>query len=175
MDAFQELFGNVTVAQLILYGTAIGFMYGIFVKVKKYFTDKAIQDTKRDEEIQEAITAVRSLPGYRQQSLEIQKQLNDDIKALRTGQEENNRRLNQMEDDMKRRKRNELKDKLLQSYRYYSNHVHNPAQTWTVMEADAFWSLFKDYEDMGGNGFVHSIIQPAMNKLTVVQMDEVKE
>ena len=172
MDAFQQLFGDVTVGQIVLYLTAFGFLYAMFCKVRKYFTDKALQDSQRDKDIKEAISAARSLPGYREQSLQIQKKLNDDISALRKGQEENNQRLTKMEEDMNRRKRNELKDKLLQSYRYYANPEHNPSQSWTVMEADAFWALFKDYEDIGGNGFVHSVIQPAMNKLTIVQIDE---
>ena len=41
------------------------------------------------------------------------------------------------------------------------------------MEAEAFWELFGEYEDRGGNSYMHSVVQPAMNKLTVLEMDEV--
>lgn len=40
------------------------------------------------------------------------------------------------------------------------------------MEAEAFWELFKEYEDRGGNGYVHSVVQPAMNELTVRSLED---
>ena len=38
------------------------------------------------------------------------------------------------------------------------------------MEAHAFWAMFRDYEELGGNDYVHKIVQPAMNKLKVVPL-----
>lgn len=35
------------------------------------------------------------------------------------------------------------------------------------MEAEAFWGLFRDYEEAGGNGYMHSVVQPAMTELIV--------
>lgn len=67
---------------------------------------------------------------------------------------------------------NELRDRLLQMYRYYTSKVTNPSGTWNEMEADAFWNLFGDYEAKGGNGHMHTVVQPAMNKLTVIKLDE---
>ena len=40
------------------------------------------------------------------------------------------------------------------------------------MEADVFWATFADYENLGGNGFMHSDVQPAMNALEIVKMDD---
>ena len=37
------------------------------------------------------------------------------------------------------------------------------------MEAEAFWELFKDYEEDGGNGYIHSVVRPAMNLLRIVE------
>ena len=45
-------------------------------------------------------------------------------------------------------------------------------QAWTEMEADSFWEQFSEYEDNGGNGHMHTIVQPAMNKLSVIKMDD---
>jgi hypothetical protein len=39
------------------------------------------------------------------------------------------------------------------------------------MEQHAFTELVKDYEDLGGNDYVHSTVVPAMNELEVVKMD----
>ena len=36
------------------------------------------------------------------------------------------------------------------------------------MEATVFWELFHDYEKLGGDGFVHGTIEPAMRALPVL-------
>lgn len=77
-----------------------------------------------------------------------------------------------MEEIQKRQKRNELRDRLLQSYRYYTDRRRNPKQVWNRMEAEAFWELFGDYEAAGGDGYIHTVVQPAMNLLKIVEMDE---
>ena len=68
-----------------------------------------------------------------------------------------------MEEENRRRERNKLRDRILQSYRYYTSPEKNPMRAWSEMEADAFWKIFKDYEDLDGDGYVHSEVQPAMN------------
>ena len=38
------------------------------------------------------------------------------------------------------------------------------------MEAESYWALFGDYEDLGGDGYMHTVVQPEMNKLDVIDM-----
>ena len=38
------------------------------------------------------------------------------------------------------------------------------------MESESFWELFKDYEEMDGDGYVHTDVQPAMNQLEIIEM-----
>ena len=78
-----------------------------------------------------------------------------------------------MENDSKKRELNKLYDTLLQSYNYYTNKEKNPMQAWTKMESKAFWDLFTDYEDMGGDGYMHTVVQPAMLLLTVIEMNDI--
>ena len=40
------------------------------------------------------------------------------------------------------------------------------------MESQSFWSMFSDYEDLGGDGFVHSTVEPAMRALEVIDMND---
>ena len=68
------------------------------------------------------------------------------------------------------RERNKLRDKLLQSYRYYIDIQKNPNQSWTKMESEAFWALFRDYEDMNGDGYIHTVVQTAMELLKVIDI-----
>lgn len=112
----------------------------------------------RDQSIEEALAAIRKYPEYRQQSLDIQAKLESDITYLRERLEENSKQLLEMKNEERRRECNKLRDRLLQSYRYYTNPQHNPNQAWTSMEAEAFWELFSDYEQAGGDGYMHTVV-----------------
>ncbi len=54
----------------------------------------------------------------------------------------------------------ELKDSLIRYYNKYKN-----IGSWSKLEKDAFWDLFNDYEIRGGNGYIHSIVEPVMREL----------
>jgi hypothetical protein len=46
------------------------------------------------------------------------------------------------------------------------------------MEHHSFFKLVEDYESLGGNDYVHSVVLPAMNELDVIPMsklDRIKE
>lgn len=105
---------------------------------------------------------------YRQQS--ISKQTNIDARFVDV-----NDKLDSLTDlilnhyeETKKLKRNELREKLLNSYRYFTSLETNPKQEWNEMEAESFWHTLKDYEDLGGNGYMHSVVKPAMEKLTII-------
>lgn len=42
------------------------------------------------------------------------------------------------------------------------------------MEHHSFFELVKDYESLGGNDYVHKVILPAMNKLEIINMDDLE-
>lgn len=54
----------------------------------------------------------------------------------------------------------ELKGSLI---RYY--HKYKDIGEWSKLEKDAFWDLFDDYEKRGGDGYIHTIVEPAMREL----------
>ena len=194
LEEFLKLFGEVTVSDIAVVVMALVFMSFIYKRVKKYFDDKITAqnerlaaEKRRDEDIKEALCAVRKYPEYRQQSIKIQELLErenqetrqqslkiqglleEEIQELRVMIQEDKERLLRIEEQEKRRECNKLRDMLLQNYRYYTNKERNPSQTWTKMESEAFWELFKDYEDLGGNGYMHTEVQPAMERLIVVE------
>lgn len=169
---FKDLFGDITVLSVIEVLLAVVFLVFIGKKVRDYLIKKHEMDRLRDEQIKEALEAVRKYPEYRQQSIRIQELLEGEIQELRQMQEDQSQRLLDMEETTKRRERNKLRDRLLQNYRYYTNKEENPSQSWTRMEAEAFWELFRDYEDAGGDGFMHTEVQPAMEHLTIIEHDK---
>lgn len=181
-EQFTQVFGNITLASVAVFVLAVIFCYGIYKQIKKFLDNKKHlliekyeNEKVKDEQLQRVLEEVNKYPQYREQSKAIQRELKDEISGLKTSQEtlektqeEIRASLNDMQSKQERRERNKLRDSLLKSYRYYTDKQRNPDQTWTQMEAEAFWELFGDYEDMGGDGYMHTVVQPAMNLLRVV-------
>lgn len=172
MENLLKLVGNVTVEWVVIAIAAIVFLVKVYQAVKTYFSDKAIAEREKDSRIQQVIDQAEQYPKWHRQSIDIQQKFTDAINELRSGQERQNARLEKMEKEGQQRELNKIRDRILQSYRYYTSAEKNPMKAWSAMEADAFWRMFGDYEDLGGDGYVHSEIQPAMNSLVIVQMDD---
>ena len=169
-DEFISTFGHITIADVALVLVALGFIIAIYKKFNDYLMKKHDAAQAKDAQLKEALESVQKYPEYRQQSVEIQQHLEHEISDLKTVLHEVCERLTKLEEQNKKKERNKLRDVLLERYRYYTNKDKNPSQTWTVMEAEAFWELFRDYEDAGGDGYMHTVVQPEMERLTVVEM-----
>lgn len=109
---------------------------------------------------------------WHQQSIEIQQQFNKSIAELKEGMDQHQKQLEKIEEDIISRERSKLRDRLLQSHRYFTSPEKNPLHAWSEMEADAFWSMFKEYENAKGNGHMHTVVQPEMRALEVIPMHE---
>lgn len=129
--------------------------------------DKEIQEIKKHHE-EDVTHFYETQITYKQQSIdkqnaidrrfgEVSKQINNLTELISNHYEET-----------KRLKRNELREKLLNNYRHYTSLEENPQQVWNEMEADAFWHLFSDYEQLDGNGYMHTVVKPAMEALTLI-------
>ena len=177
LNAFIAVFGDITVLKVIEYCLAAVCIYMLYKKISKILIDQHEAQKLKDAQLQEALDGVHKYPEYRKQSLEIQQELQGDIQELRDAQQELREtqkeiinHLTEMEEQKKRRDRNKLRDLLLQNYRYYTNKETNPSQSWTKMESEAFWELFTDYEDMGGNGYMRTTVMPEMQRLVVTEV-----
>lgn len=94
----------------------------------------------------------------REQSLEIQKQLTDSIMVI-------SNKLDIMDKENKKRIRNEMKNRISESYRYY--HAQGK---WNDMEKEAFDGLVEEYESAGGtNSFVHDTVLPESYTWEVIE------
>ncbi len=182
LDQFLSIFGDITLNKIIVLVLALFFCWKLYLRVKSFFDNKKelllqkheIEKTK-DEKLQIALDEVAKYPQYREQSRKIQQELKDEINGLKTAQEkivftqqQMYKSLNELQKELKDRDKNKLQDRLFQNYRYYTDIEKNPSQSWSEMEAQAFWALFKDYEDMGGNGYMHSVVKPAMKLLKII-------
>ena len=90
--------------------------------------------------------------------------------AIKDSVKENQDILNYRLDRLEKREKNTYRAKILDEYRLFTDERKNPMRAWSEMEHHAFFELVKDYEDLGGNDYVHSTVLPAMNALEVVLM-----
>ena len=137
------------------------------------------EDAERDRKIKILEEAVNKYPSYREQSLQIQQQLKQsDINilevcnAIKEDVVVNRQMLDSRLKSLEKREKNTLREKILDLYRKFTDDVLNPMLAWTDMEHHAFFELVKDYEELGGNDYVHKVILPAMNDLNIVYMDD---
>ena len=173
LEEFLKTFGDLTVANVIYIIMSIIFLVFIYRKFSDYLIKRHDAEEEKDKQVKEALEAVSKYPEYRRQSVEIQQKLESEMQEIRNAIEGHTKRLEKMENDSKKREINKLRNTLLQNYKYYTDKTKNPLQAWTKMESEAFWDLFGDYEDMGGNGYMHTEVQPTMQLLTVVEMNDV--
>lgn len=169
---------SITIMDLII---AVAAVWGVYKKIEKKLLDNHDAEQQRDADIAEALKGVRAMPGYRQQSLNIQKELkaaDDEIlktcATIQNGVIENQKILVERLNKLESRERNALRAKILDMHRLFTSKQKNPMQAWTEMERDAFFDLIKDYESLDGNGHVHTVVIPEMNMLDVILMADKK-
>ena len=166
---------------------------------RQEITDMKTELENQKQTIQNLKSTVDALPGYRQQSLIIQQELKaaddallatceviqaslttlatntntnigllqDTAQALKVGQDAARDSLVRLE----KREKNALRSKIITEYNLFTNERKNPEQAWSEMEHHAFFALVHDYEELGGNDYVHKTILPAMNELEIVPME----
>lgn len=157
----EELEGNMTT-------NCIELEARLEAKINEKFNDLDSRTTCVEE-------LISHCPAHRAQNLQIQTQLQqadkdilevcDSIKAI-------GEKLNDRLEDLEKRERNSLRAKILNEYRLYTDMHKNPMAAWTEMEHHSFFKLVEDYEDLGGNDYVHSVVLPAMNELDVIPMEQ---
>lgn len=97
------------------------------------------------------------------QSIRHDEMMKDDILSLTNTVNGIANTLSLMQEKENETKLKELKGSLI---RYY--HKYKDVGEWSKLEKDAFWDLFDDYEKRGGDGYMHSIVEPVMRELREV-------
>ena len=137
-----------------------------FVTMVKTHEDELIKLRQHHEE--DMVTFYERQAQYRQQSLQKQATIDTRFDDINVKIDKLTKLISDQHEETQRIKRNELREKLLNSYRYYTSIENNPNQEWTNVEAEVFWQLYADYETLHGNGLMHSTVKPAMEALTVI-------
>lgn len=94
------------------------------------------------------------------QSIRHDEMIREDLKTLTNTVNTLADRFEKMQKKNNETKVKELKDTLITYYNKY-----RVIGEWSKLEKDAFWELFEDYESRGGDGYIHSIVEPVMREL----------
>lgn len=172
MEEFVSLFGQVSLGTAVTLVIALVFLYKTYTCIRDYIIAKHEREKKRDEDITTIFSQISQYTTWHQQSLDIQSIFRSAITELTEQQKKNMEKLEEIETANKMREQNKLRDRLIQAYTIYTSTEKNPMLAWSEMEAEAFWSMFQSYELVGGNGYIHSVVEPAMRLLEKIPMDD---
>lgn len=189
IESYEKLssigFENVILILLLSLVLGVGYF-----KAKDYIcerfgieTKRSLKEKKRDEEIEKlkkdydelskSIDTIKEDRIHdREQSFQIQNHLTELISKMTEKQDQIIARVDDLAEQTRKYELDDIRENLLQAYRYYTSLSINPKRAWTAMEAHAFWEQFGNYEDRGGNGYMHDTVKPEMNKLIEIPMND---
>lgn len=172
LDYFLQAFGEMKIGTIVIFIAAL-FIIGTFI-IKGYRAVVSFHDRiqEKDETLTKVVEKTEQLDDELKKIADTQSSIISSIDKISDSQEKLTEQITSFESVMKTQSCNKLRDRIIQSYRYYTSGEKNPLQAWTEMEKDAFDRLFLDYENLGGDGYVHSTIEPAMNNLEVIDMSD---
>ena len=96
MDAFLQIFGDITVDSIVLITTALIFLWKIYVIVKEHLISKYKQEEEKEQKLQEVIEQATLYPKWHEQSISIQKKFSATISSIETAQRNNLECLNRL-------------------------------------------------------------------------------
>lgn len=185
-EAFINMFGDLTILHVVEFFFAMYFIIRISIDVIKFINKKHDEEQQKSADLAEALAGVRQMPNYRQQSIQIQGQLEQKITNVHD--EMNNKfddvankfdavmeRLNAMDADNKKRARNRIREELMQGHRMFTDPIKNPMKAWSSLEHDSWFAQYEDYLECHGNGDMQYRICPEMNNLEVIHMDDTEK
>lgn len=185
-EAFINMFGDLTILHVVEFFFAMYFIIRISMDVIKFINKKHDEEQQKSADLAEALAGTRAMPAYRQQSIQIQGQLNQKITDVQT--EMNNKfddvtkkfdavmdRLDAMDADNKKRARNRIREELMQGHRMFTDPIKNPMKAWSSLEHDSWFARYDDYLDCDGNGDMKYRICPDMNNLEIIHMDDTEK
>lgn len=178
MNEFIQLFGEIPLSTAIVLIVAISFLIATGSKVYKFIVkthdslqekNQALDDLKKDvRELKEHTASKEQWKELKEKQINLEEILNQILETQKVLVEKQQT----FEEENHSHNVNRLRDRLLQSYRYYTSEIKNPMLAWTEMEKEAFDNLLADYYAQGGNSFVHTKVDPEMASLEVISIND---
>lgn len=188
IDVLEELnnFGFFTVT-LIFCLVVLGIIFAVkTVKEASGLFGKSHRQLL-DEEVAERLAALEARANNleasakkfnddrvhdREQSFEKQHYYDDLIKVVADKQDAIIKSVEALAEQNRKYQLADMRETLLQAYRYYTSDSTNPMKMWSEMESHAFEEQYRVYELSGGNSYMQHTVKPEMDKLRVVPLDD---
>lgn len=161
LSEFIKVFGDIKIVNVIEWVIAIGFLILLLKNLQSYFEKKLAQDSETKKNTQKILEATDRIP-------QIEKKVDD----LEKNQAVQMSRIESIENENKRRECSQLRERIMQSYRFQCDPTHNPRHEITELEHMAFEEAFEDYISAGGDGYLKEVIKPDFDTLTVIKMSD---
>lgn len=191
-DKALEILTTISLAQFFVIAAIIvgigSFIFKSRNTIKQVFEDYRVKENSKEDFIDKVDNTATELQElnhkhdadienlynkqleYRKQSLQKQKDIDNHFDILDTQLTLINKNIEKGFKIMGDLQKNSIRNKIIEIYNRYGVEESNPSKAWNEMEADNFWTLVEDYESLGGNGYVHNVVIPAMKKLTVISL-----
>lgn len=189
LSAYKELaefgIGNIFLIILLLLIFAVAVMETLkkLPALFNFETKAMIKERELNEKIKKLEKDIAELQGSakkfnedrvhdREQSFEKQHSLTDMIDKINDAQKEIIKKVDDLAEQNRKYELADIRETLLQAYRYYTSPVTNPTMSWTSMECHTFMEQYQNYKDRGGNSHMQDVVYPAMRKLIEIPMHE---
>lgn len=136
----------------------------------KFFGLETKNMRQKREEHELLVTTAENLKALQEkqeedvkQSIRHDKIIKEDLKVVSDKVDAIANTLDSMEKKNNTTEMKKLKEKLVAYYNKYKD-----IGEWSYVEKEVFWDLFEDYEARGGDGFIHSTVEPVMRGLKVI-------
>ena len=189
IDAFQSLtefgLGNAITVLFLFMILCIALGEGIkkLLSILGLETKKAIKERELNDKITQLENDIKELQGSakkfnedrvndRQQSFNKQNTLTDMINKISDTQAEIIKKVDDLTEQSRKYQLADIRETLLQAYRYYTSDSTNPLRMWTELEKHAFQEQYDVYEANKGNSYMQHTVKPEMDNLRVVSLDD---
>lgn len=159
MSDIKELV-NIDVVSVSLSLFFIAFGVKQLIEIITYFKNKFKIKTVIGENKELEENRLKSIEGRIETLERHDKWQYEEITKISKGVSDISIKLSDMCKEIDETEMAKLKDSIVSYYKKYKE-----LGEWTELESEAFWDLFKRYEAHGGNGYVHSVIEPVMREL----------
>lgn len=174
MDSIKELLNQDYSSMILSIFVVIFGIVSIFTIVEKFsiIIGKPVKWLKsRNSDHELLLKTIQDLSGLcnkqeedTKQSIRHDEMIRNDLLKLTDTVNGIAATLDNMQKKNNETKLKELKDNLITYYNKYKT-----IGEWSKLEKDAFWDLFEDYESRGGDGYIHSIVEPVMRELKEIE------
>ena len=109
---------------------------------------------------------------YHGQSIEIRGELAESINKMAERQQEIIERVDALAEQTRKYQLADIRETLMQAYRYYTSDATNELHSWTELEQHAWLEQYDVYVGNNGNGYIQGTVKKEMDKLRVIQLDD---